>query len=168
MKYRQIETNFWEDNYIITLTNLERLFFLYLFTNPKVNMCGIYELPDKIICYTLDLTLSDLGLLKAKLEKDNKFYFYRGWVFIINFSKHNMYSPAKPVVASFVKDYNNIPSYIKQYFLIDLYLPYEFPIKDADKVIVKYKDKVKDKRVAPTLEPTLVNEAKVINSSPFE
>jgi len=118
-------------------------------------MCGIYELPDKTICYTLDLTLATLGSLKSKLEKDNKFYFYKGWIFVVNFSDHNMYSPAKPVVASFIKDYNNIPSEIKHYFFNKLNLSYSFPISNADEILVKYKDKVKDKRVGVTLDPTL-------------
>jgi len=44
---------------------------------------------------------------------------------------------------------------IKHYFFNKLNLSYSFPISNADEILVKYKDKVKDKRVGVTLDPTL-------------
>ena len=102
MKYRQINTNFWDDGYILELTDKEKLFFLYIFTNPKVNMVGIYELPDRIIISTLGATLGKVSGLKKKFERDKKFSFYKGWVFIHNFSVHNHYSSAPNVVKTWM------------------------------------------------------------------
>jgi hypothetical protein len=153
MKYRQINTNFWEDSYVLSLTNLERLFFLYLFLNPKVNMCGIYELADKTIRYTLDLTLEEIKILRLKFEKDKKFYFYKEWVFISKYSTHNKYSSAKPIVSAFIKEFNTIPNDIRYYFLVKLNLFYELPILNSEVILDKVIDKDKDKGVGVRVAP---------------
>ena len=47
--YRQIQTTYWQDKFILTLTPEEKFFYIYLLTNSKTKQCGIYELPIKII-----------------------------------------------------------------------------------------------------------------------
>lgn len=155
MKYRQLKTNFWEDTYILDLTVKEKIFFIYLFTNTKVNMCGIYELPDKTIRYTLDLTLDEINEIKAKFENDNKYYFHKGWVFIANFTSHNIYSSAKPVIVSFMNDFNTIPGEIRNHFFNVLKLAYEIPIKGYEQILVMVKDKDNDKDKYPRHYPSI-------------
>jgi hypothetical protein len=43
-KKRYINDNIREDNYIMDLDPSEKLLFIYLLTNNKVSLCGIYEL----------------------------------------------------------------------------------------------------------------------------
>lgn len=155
MKYRQIETNFWEDSYILELTNSEKIFFIYLFTNDKVNLCGIYELPDRVICSTLGATLGELANLKLKMEKDNKYAFYKNWVYIVNFSDHNKYSPAPNVILSFKKDFNRIPKDVLNYFFNTLKLEYTPPIESKEIVIVMDKVIVKEGRGYPRGYPRI-------------
>lgn len=147
MKYRQLKTDFWEDGYILDLDNEEKLLFIYLFTNDKVNMSGIYELPDRIICSTLGLTLEKLSLLKTKFEKDNKYAFYKNWVFIVNFAEHNEYSSAPNILHSFIRDFNAVPTEIATHFFSTLKLNYIPPIKNHSKVMVKVM--VMDKKGTP-------------------
>lgn len=47
-RYRQVETTFWTDGFILKLTPEEKYFYLYLLTNPHTTQCGIYELPERI------------------------------------------------------------------------------------------------------------------------
>ena len=91
MKTRIIYTKFWCDNYISTLTHKEKLAFLYFITNEKVNICGIYELPDKYIKVDLDITQEELDRIKEKFMKDNKFMFIDGWIKIVNFEIYNKF-----------------------------------------------------------------------------
>ncbi|KKR00147.1 MAG: Phage replication protein [Candidatus Woesebacteria bacterium GW2011_GWB1_39_12] len=147
MKYRKINSNFWEDGYILGLSNEEKLLFLYLFTNSKVNMVGIYELPDVIICSSLGASIEQLSIMKEKLQKDNKYAFYKGWVFVNNFSEHNHFSTVTNVLETYLKDFNAIPQEILNYFFHTLKLDYIPTIKnkkgneviviDMDIVIVK-------------------------------
>jgi len=130
MKYRKINTNFWDDGYILGLSDKEKLLFLYLFSNSKVNMVGIYELPDVIISSSLGASLGELEKMKKKFEADRKYFFYKGWVFVANYSEHNHYSTVTNVVNTFIKDFNLIPQEILNYFFRILKLPYTPTIKN--------------------------------------
>ena len=47
-RYRQVETAFWMDGFVLKLTPEEKYFYLYLLTNPHTTQCGIYELPERM------------------------------------------------------------------------------------------------------------------------
>lgn len=162
MKYRQLKTDFWDDGYVQSLNPLEKLVFIYLFTNPKVNMTGIYELTDRTICHTLGVRVEELQNIKEKFAADQKYTFYKDYVFINKFHKHNIYSSADAVYAAFLRDFEDIPTEIRAYFICELELDYKIPLKPKkDNVMVM--DKVKDKygRVYPRLE--LKNSLEVVN-----
>ena len=160
MKYRQFNTAFWEDSYTLELSDKEVRFFIYLFTNPKVNMVGIYELPNRLICATLGASLGEIKKMQAKFQKDDKFSFYKNWVFIHNFSDHNHFSPAQPVIDSYLKDFNLIPQEILVYFLKTLNLNYIPTIVGKDNtVIIRVRVIIKGvgPRVGPRVEARLVD-----------
>lgn len=134
MKYIKFNTKFWYDGYVSSLNPTEKLFFLYLFTNPRVDKTGIYELPDRFIESELNIDHAQLLQLKAKMEKDNKFYFYKDWVYIVNFAEHNKFSTAENIVKDYKKEFDSIPKEVKDYFIKELKLPYKIPIENTDKV----------------------------------
>ncbi|WP_264447128.1 DnaD domain-containing protein [Bacillus cereus] len=43
--YRNVQVNFWQDEFILDLTPEERYFYIYLLTGTKTKQCGIYILP---------------------------------------------------------------------------------------------------------------------------
>lgn len=47
--YRQIQTSFWQDGFIMELTPEEKYFYFYLMTNQKTTQCGIFELPRLVV-----------------------------------------------------------------------------------------------------------------------
>jgi hypothetical protein len=47
--YRQIQTSFWQDDFVLQLTPEEKYFYFYLLTNSKTKQCGIYQLPMPVI-----------------------------------------------------------------------------------------------------------------------
>ena len=134
MKYRQIATNIWEDNYIFDLNDKEFRAFTYFFTNHRVNMVGIYELPDRIICSTLGATLEELKKIKKKFENDRKYFFFKEYIFINNFHKHNHFSSVPTVMDTYLNDFNNIPQDVLKHFLVNLKLSYTPTIIKKDKV----------------------------------
>jgi len=99
MKTRIIHTRFWQDQYISTLSKTEKLVFIYLLTNERVNICGIYEIPDKYICMDLDITIKELQPIKQRLQKDQRFIFYNGWVKIPKVEKYNSFLGEKNLIA---------------------------------------------------------------------
>lgn len=98
MKTRILHTRFWRDEFVSHLTYKEKLTFVYLLTNEWVNLVGIYELPDKYIKTDLDLSQSELEIIKKKLA--GKVTFWNGWVKILHHDKYNTnYSGGKNEVA---------------------------------------------------------------------
>lgn len=114
MKTRIIQTKIWKDNYYGELNRVEKLLFIYLLTNEKVNLCGIYELSDREIKFDLDLNETELQEAKAHLQQDGKFIFLNGWVKIINYDKYNSYTGEKNETAK-EKELKLIPIELKEY-----------------------------------------------------
>jgi len=59
--YRSLYTTFWQDPFIIERSTDEKFFYIYLMTNPKTSICGIYEL-------SLSVAALETGFTKAKVE----------------------------------------------------------------------------------------------------
>ena len=94
--YRQIQTSFWQDDFVLQLTPEEKYFYLYLLTNSKTKQCGIYQLPMQVI-------IMETGYNQETVEKlINRFINYGKIIHnpktreigIINWPKYNpMESP---------------------------------------------------------------------------
>ncbi len=113
MKTRIIHTRFWQDNFVSSLNHKEKLVFIYLLTNDRVNLVGIYELPDKYIKVDLNLTESELQRIKQKLHKANRILFKNGWIKIVRHDKYNSYK-GKTVNKAKKKELSNIPVFFIQ------------------------------------------------------
>ena len=85
-----INTRFWSDGWVINLDPLERYLFLYLLTNEHTNICGIYELPIRIIAR--ESGIEDEMIEKMLRKMTDKIAFIDGWVYIKNFAKHQLYN----------------------------------------------------------------------------
>ncbi|MDC2865419.1 DnaD domain-containing protein [Bacillus sp. BP-3] len=46
--YRNVQVNFWQDDFVLELTPEERYFYIYLLTCSKTTQCGIYSLPKRL------------------------------------------------------------------------------------------------------------------------
>lgn len=64
-------------------------------TNDRVNISGIYELPDKTIKSDLELSQLELEKIKEKFHNDKKYMFFNGWVKIININRYQNYTGEK-------------------------------------------------------------------------
>lgn len=112
MKTRVIHTQFWKDSYIMELNHKEKMVFVYLLTNENINMCGVYELPDKVICLYLDLTNEELQDIKLRFMQDGKFYFKNGWIKVMNHEKFNSYGKGMQEKA-LEKELSMIPDFMR-------------------------------------------------------
>ena len=89
--YRQIQTSFWQDNYVASLNPDEKFFYLYLMTNAKTSQCGIYEITPQLMMFETGLTKKSLEKLLKKLILDEKIEFSDEFneIFIKNWLKYN-------------------------------------------------------------------------------
>lgn len=93
MKLRSINTHFWDDPYISDLSAIEKLLFLYLFTNQFVELCGIYEIALKRIAFDCNLEKSEVESIIEKFSNDGKIHRHGNWIVLVNFIKNQSMNP---------------------------------------------------------------------------
>ena len=91
MKTRIIYTKFWSDDYISSLTSLEKLVFLFYLTNDKVNIIHCYECLDKYTLLDTGVSTEVLQKCKRKFETDGKIHFCKSYVKLVNADKYEKY-----------------------------------------------------------------------------
>ena len=122
-KQRYINTRFWQDNYISELDPSEKLLFLYCLTSPSTNISGAYEIPLKIIAADTGFDKEMILKIFARFERDNKIVYKDGWLFIVNFIKHQS-SKSTKVQRGIEENLKDAPEWIKNRVSI----PYPYPI----------------------------------------
>src|SRR3990167_5066439 len=96
-KKRYITTEFWRDSFIDDLDPIEKLLFLYLICNPATNLCGIYQLPLRIIASDTGIDSRALENIFSKFGKKSRAYYVDGWVILPNAPKHQQIENPKIV-----------------------------------------------------------------------
>lgn len=100
--YRQVYTSFWQDPFVITLTPEEKYFYLYLITNTKTTICGIYELSMKIAEIETGYNRETVEKLLNKFEHDYQKVVYSSKtneICIVNWFKYNVNKSPKVKLA---------------------------------------------------------------------
>ena len=87
-KLRSVSTAFWSDPFIEELTPQQKLLFLYLITNEKTNMLGIYEASIKKISFETGLKDSDILMFFKICEQKSKIKYIGNYVVLMNFARH--------------------------------------------------------------------------------
>ena len=111
MKTRILHTKIWKDEFVNTLSQKEKLIFIYLLTNDTVSLSGMYELPDKYIKNDLEVTQRELDVAKEKLN--DKIIFYNGWIKIINHDKYNSYT-GESIEKAKEKEMQSVPEELRE------------------------------------------------------
>jgi hypothetical protein len=87
-KQRIVNTKFWDDKYIRSLSPNGKLLFLYLFTNSLTTIAGAYEITLDRIVFDTGLPEPEASTLLKKFETDKKAAYRDDWVFLPNSVKH--------------------------------------------------------------------------------
>lgn len=114
MKTRIFYTQFFEDNYTLSLSIKERYFLAVVFFNSRVSLCGMYQISDQILQLLTGLTAVELAKTKGKFMDDGKLFFWKDWVRIMNYEKYNFYSGEKNKIA-LERERASIPSEVIGY-----------------------------------------------------
>lgn len=117
-KLRSINTSIWSDTWFEDLETDQKLLFIYLITNDKTNMLGVYETSIKKISF-------ETGISKARIEKSfddfeqvGKIKYQNNRVVLLNFLKHQNYNLNMKISA--VRCYNELPKELKSLESVDL------------------------------------------------
>lgn len=92
MKTRILHTQFWEDEYIVSLETEGKIIFNFLVTNKRVSVAGIYEMPDVEIALYTGCNVPTVQKYMAKFIADKKITKFKNWIRLINFDSYNSYN----------------------------------------------------------------------------
>ena len=112
--YRMVKTKFWTDPYVLSLTPDEKLVFLYLLTNPQTHICGIYEISQQYISLETGVPGDSVSQALDRLCTDCKVLLVEGWVFVVNFWRHQSDNPS--VQEGIKKGIELVPDHILEEF----------------------------------------------------
>lgn len=110
-KLRSINTSIWSDPFIEDLTPTHKLLFIYLLTNEKTNMLGIYEASVKKISFETGIQKSDVLKGLEIFKESYKVKCVGNFIIITNYLKHQKFNPN--MKKSAVSTYINLPKELK-------------------------------------------------------
>ena len=131
MKQRYINTKFWSDNWIQKLDPIEKFLFMYLLTNEKTNIAGIYELPIKIMAVETGIDEDTIKNIFKRFQKVKKVYFIDGWIILPNFPKHQKWQDNAKIQRGIEIILEKLPDIIR-YSIDTLSIPYTYPSNNTN------------------------------------
>ncbi|PGO22698.1 hypothetical protein CN984_25490 [Bacillus cereus] len=89
--YRNVQVNFWQDEFILDLTPEERYFYIYLLTGTKTKQCGIYVLPKRLAELETGYSMETVEKLLNRFVEYGKILYDAETkeLFIINWLRYN-------------------------------------------------------------------------------
>lgn len=97
--YRNVSINFWSDSKVLDdFTPADKLFYLYLFTNPHTNLAGCYEISIRQMSNEIGYTVEKIEKLIQTFERKYRIISYsqdNKEVLLINWHKYNWTSSEK-------------------------------------------------------------------------
>lgn len=140
MKTRVVHTKFWEDEKVVVLSKEAKLLFIYLLTNSRINLIGIFELTDRIIQFDTGLTEQEILIAKDELQDSLRVIFHEGWIYVVNAIKHSNYTGDKNEIAK-AKEVRIIPEDVASYFeTVGFEIPYRYGIDSS----ITHKQKIEN------------------------
>jgi len=132
MKLRSINTRFWEDPYVEDLPPLGKLLFIYLISNDKTNIAGVYEISIKTISYETGIKPEEVQKLLKKFQSDSKMIYVHQYVVLFNSPKHHAVDKSLSLKKNITNTLDKLPEKIKvvvassQYAMLDELMPDDF------------------------------------------
>lgn len=100
--FRKVHTEFWRDPKVLEeLTPEDKLFFLYLLTNPNTTQVGIYKITKKQIAFELGYSQESINALIDRFENKYKIIKYNEQtreIAIKMWGKYNLDRGGKPMI----------------------------------------------------------------------
>lgn len=109
---RIVDTSFWNDDKVVELFSPEdKLFMLYLLTNPHTTQLGIYKINKKIMAFELGYSLETIQVLLDRFETKYNMIMYcneTNEIAIKNYLKYSIIKGGKPVEDCLTKEIKQV------------------------------------------------------------
>lgn len=107
-EYRSVQTKIWDDEWFTELETDAKLFFVYLITNHRASVAGIYRLLDKYAAVESGLTVERIHELYKEFEAAGKVFYENGIVWVKRL-RHYQDTGSDAVGKRIGKDIDEIP-----------------------------------------------------------
>ena len=138
---RVVNTDFWNDEKVMDLFSPEdKLFMLYLITNPHTTQLGVYAINPKHMSFELGYTSEVIHVLLERFEKNYgiiKYSYQTKEIAIKNFLRHSIVKGGKPVEDCLKKEIAQVKDKTLLQFII-VHLEHCSNLNDTVKKIVAY------------------------------
>jgi len=101
--YRQIHTCIWKDSWFIDLASDHKLLFIYLFSNERANLAGLYDLSLKVIAFETDLDQDTIMEALGIFATADKVLYRGGMVWVPNLLRHNARNITSPKIQAHLR-----------------------------------------------------------------
>ena len=100
--YRHVHVEFWKDPKVLEeLTPEDKLFFIYLLTNPNTTQIGVYKITKKQIAFELGFSIESVNVLMDRFINNYGFIKYNNdtrEICLKNWGKYNLNKLGKPML----------------------------------------------------------------------
>lgn len=108
----------WSDDWFYELDPSEKLLWVFLLTNPRQNVAGIFEASLSWICSYTGFDKQVVEMILRRFEETDKIRRHKNWIVIVNHYKHQSLSPKiEEGIARIIKD---IPPEIRYIYPIHM------------------------------------------------
>ena len=159
-KYRAIQTDFWEDGFVLDLTPEEKYFYLYLLSNSRTTQCGCYELPYKVIEMQTGYNRETVEKLLQRFIEYEKIEYSANTkeILIKNWHKFN-FTKSPKVMNCILKEISAIKNQDFKNHMIEVCIDYGEKQKQKEKQKEKEKEK-QQQQAKNTVSPVVVDKIK--------
>ena len=109
---RIVDISFWDDDKVIELFSPEdKLFMLYILTNPHTTQLGIYKINKKIMAFELGYSIETINILLDRFQTKYKIIAYcndTNEIAIKNYLKYSIIKGGKPVEDCLLKEIKQV------------------------------------------------------------
>ena len=109
---RIVDTDFWLDDKVVDMFSPEdKLFMLYLLTNPHTTQLGIYPLNRRVMAFELGYSLETVNVLLERFEVKYDIIKYSSKsseIAVRNYLRHSIIKGGKPVEDLLLKEILNV------------------------------------------------------------
>ncbi|SFI35463.1 MULTISPECIES: conserved phage C-terminal domain-containing protein [unclassified Bacillus (in: firmicutes)] len=121
--FRPVQTEFWTDVKVSEdMTPEDKLFMVYLLTNPHTTQLGVYEITPKIIAFEIGFSVESARALLDRFENHHKLIKYNKEtreIAIKNWGKYNLTRGGKPIEDCLKKEIDKVKDLTLVKFILE-------------------------------------------------
>lgn len=108
IKSRYIKTIIWEESWFADLPFRAKLLYLYIFTNPGTNNCGVYIKRKKAMEF--DLGMGDISDELSLLISKEEIIISGDWIAIMRYPDHQKWQANGSIAKAIISELETVPN----------------------------------------------------------